>query len=396
MPSGAVRPRQGRSIRNDGVILQATQELLAEEGWAGVSLNSVARRAQLSVRPVRDRYADRRELVAAAWEQLIAPLWASSVAAVVSAADAADEGALLTALTPFARPGGIHRAGGELVMVAAHDEDVRAIVADAAILPLARLLDGSARGRARAAIHGYAAMLALGLLLESWREGAAEVDLVGFARRLAAAFREPSRPRRLPSAGAPHLDEGAVIDTGEPVWDAVLRATLRQVGTRGYESATVESIVAEAGCSQSVLFHRYPTKGEAFLDATRRMFGAATALNVAYQQRMAHAHSPGIAETIMLREYMRPGREVERVIGLEQYRLAWHDAAMRAALHSEQLPMREAFLREHADLAVGEARALLHVELAMGMGPVLLAQLVPEAWELPYDVVTVPLIDRPG
>ena len=381
-------------MRNDATILQATLDLLAEEGWVGLSHTRVARRAHLSVRPVRDRYADRSDLAAAVWEHLIAPRWTASMAAVLAAADAGDDAMLLAALDPFARPASTHRAGGELLMVAAHDDDVRAIVADEAIAPLARALDGSATGRTRAAVHGYAAMLALGLLLESWREGAAEIDLSGIVHRVAAAFREPTRARRLPSAAAPHLDQGAVIDTGEPLWDSVLRATLRQVGTRGYESATVESIVAEAGCSQTVLFHRYPTKGDAFLDATRRMFGAATALNVDYQQRMAHTHSPGLAEAIMLREYMRPGREVERVIGLEQYRLAWHDPAMRAALQAEQRPMHEAILRDHSHLPLGEARTLLHAELAMGMGPVLLAQLIPEAGALPYDVVTVPLIDR--
>lgn len=391
---GTARPRQERSVRNDEAILRASVGLLADEGTAGLALGRVARRAGLSVRPVRDRYSDRTALAAAVWDHLLAPTWAESIEAVIAAADSGDERALLAALTPFARPADPHRAAGELLMLAAHDEGVRAIVSDAAIAPLTRVLGGSGVGRTRAAAQGYAAMLALGLLLESWREGATEVDLSGLAQRVSAAFRAQAKPRRLPSAAAPHLDEGAVIDTGDPLWDAVLRATLRQVGTRGYEAATVESIVAEAGCSQTVLFRRYATKREAFLDATRRMFGAATALNVAYQQRMAKVHSPGVAEAIILREYMRPGREVERVIGLEQYRLAWHDHAMREALQAEQRPVQEAFLRAHADLPPGDARALLHAELAMGMGTVLLAQLVPEAWALPYDVVTVPLIDR--
>lgn len=395
MQTQAPRARQERSIRNDARILAATQSLLAEEGWPGLALGRVAERAGLSVRPIRDRYADRLTLAATAWQDLIAPGWESSMAAVISAADAADARTLGTALRPFARPGVLHRAAGELLMIAAHDEQMRAVVEDAAITPLIRSLDPrTSGGRQRAAMHGYAVMLALGLLLESWRPGAARVDLSGALDRIADALRRPAEPTRLPTARAPHLDRGVVIDTGEPLWDAVLRATIHQVGTRGYEAATVEAIVSEAGCSQTVLFHRYATKGEAFLDATRRMFGAATELNAAYQERMADAHSLGVAEAIMLREYMRPGREIERVVGLEQYRIAWHDEQMRFALETEQKAVRQALRRAHSDLPAAEARARLHLEFAMGMGPVLLAQLVPDAWALPFDVVTVPLIDR--
>ena len=387
-------PGVERLARNDRLVVEASAAVLAEDGWSGLALSRVARRAGLSVSPVRDRYPHRLALAAAAWEQVHGPVWGDSVSAVIDAADAADARNLGAALQPFLKPSAELRASGELLMVAAHDEQVRALVTDLALAPLTRCLSPTLAGSPeRAAIRGYVVMLALGLLLESWRSHAPHVDLTIPLEDLASVFRTPGVPRSLPAERAAHLDEPPIIDTGDALWDAVLHATLRQIGTYGYEAATVEAIVSEAGCSESVLFRRYATKSDAFLDATRRMVGAATELNVDYQSRMAESYSPGLAEAIMMREFMRPGREVERGIGLEQFRLAWHDERLADDIEAEQGPIVTAFLESLAHLSEGEALARLHLEFAMGMGTVWLAALLPESWELPYDVVTVPLID---
>lgn len=255
------------------------------------------------------------------------------------------------------------------------------------------LTSGTAERRSIAATHGYVTMLAFGLVLESWRPGVRQLALQAEMQRVATALASPSRARRLPTDGARHLDESAVIDTGDVLWDSMLRAVLTQVGTRGFEAATVQSIAAEAGCSETVLFRRYATKREAFLDATRRMFGAATALNVTYQRNVAARHSPGVAEAIMLREFLRPGRDLARIIGLEQHRLAQHDPLMREALEYEQRGFRKSFTAEHPQLTTAQVSARIHLEFVLGMGPVLLAQLHPPAWELALDTVTVPLLD---
>lgn len=384
--------RPAHLARNDALIVDAAAALLSDEGWSALTLAGVAQRAGLSVRPVRDRYSDRIQLAHAAWDRVIAPSWSRSMERVLDCATAGDVPALASALAPFLHPDPAHRAAGELLLIAAHDDDVRAVVAAAALRPLEEALD-PAQSRTRAAARSYAVMLALGLMLESWRSTAEGVDITTPLTRLAAVLHEPGEPVSLPPDRATHLDEGPVIDTGDSMWDAVLVATLRQVGTRGYEAATVEAIVSEAGCSQSVLFRRYATKSDAFFDATRRMVGAAMELNVAYQQRVATEHSPGIAEAVMMREFMRAGREVERIISLEQYRLAWHDEQLRAAVAAEQAPVQAAYLASLSHISEDEAQARLHLELAIGMGTVLLSQLVPASWHLPYDAITVPLID---
>ena len=346
------------------------------------------------MRPVRDRYADRTALASDAWERVIAPVWSSSMSAVIHSADSGDATGLAAALAPFTHPDTVHRAAGELLMVAAHDADLRGVLHEHALTPLAQVLSTRTPTEAqRAGIRGYVVICALGLLMESWRSTARDVDLTGPLESLARALRSPVSPTPLPDERAEHLDEGAVIDTGDALWDAVLRSTLRQVGTNGYEAATVEAIVAEAGCSQTVLFRHYPTKAEAFFDATRRMVGPATELNLAFQQRMAAEHSPGIAEALMLQEFMRPERSVERVIGIEQYRLAWHNPHLRAGLEAEQRVAQDRYLASLGDVPAQEAQARLHMEFALGMGPVLLGQLLPDSRSIPFDVVSVPFLE---
>ena len=387
-------PRQGRSTRNDALIVQATADLLADHGWPAITFVGVAHRAGLSERPVRDRYSTHLQLATAAWEEVIAPVLADSLASVLSVVSSGDAHDLASAFDPFLRPDRRHRAAAEMLSLAAHNEGARAAVT-ATLTHVKEALDPSRTGGPRqAATQGYAVMLALGLLMEFWRKGTHELDLTSSLVALASVLENPAEPVDLPPQRATHLDEAPVIDTGDPLWDAVLIATLRLVGTRGYEAATVEAIVAEAGCSQSVLFRHYATKADAFFDATRRMIGRATQLNVDYQALLVGQYSRGIAEAVMMREFMRPGREIPRIIELEQYRLAWHHETMRVYVETEQAPVHAAYLETLTDVSGVEAQARLHLELALGMGTVLLAQLIPDAWQLPYDVVTVPLLDR--
>lgn len=67
--------------------------------------------------------------------------------------------------------------------------------------------------------------------------------------------------------------------TGDPAWDAILTATLDCVGELSYEAATIDAIDAAGGYTHTVIFTRYRTKQDLFIDATDRIMGRlATAL----------------------------------------------------------------------------------------------------------------------
>lgn len=397
-------PRQVRSIRNDERILDAAFALGAEQGWAGMTFPAVAQRAGLSVRPIRDRFADRSELAAAAWVERVHPRLAPRLEGLAHALDLVrKEGlgevdALSDALGEFVHPDAGLRLSLDLMIVSSYDVTVRGAL-DSTLLPWLRawLAQGpGGPGPADAARRAYLLSTALGLAMEGLRRAVPEVGLEAEYALLAQALAAPHEPQQQPTASAEHLDEGFVVGKADPEGDALLRATLEQVGTRGYDAATTAAIARATGRTEGLLFSRYAAKADLFFDATQRSIAQATQMNIDYQARIAAASSIGMSEAVAMRELMRPGRERNRIVALEQYRLVWHDADLRERYRQVQEPVLEAYVASifHGDPVASRARA--HLELARGSGPIMLAQLIPESWQLPYDVVTIPLLDDVG
>ena len=93
-----------------------------------------------------------------------------------------------------------------------------------------------------------------------------------------------------------------------------------------------------AGYTEGLLFARYATKRDLFVDATARMTEPATRLNQAMSDDLAKRYSWGISDAVMMREFMRPGRERVRTIVLEQYRLASHQPDVQAVVEGGSAP----------------------------------------------------------
>lgn len=395
------RARQDRSIRNDARIIDAAFTLTSERGWAGLTFPGVAERSGLSLRPVRDRFADRSELAAAVWVERVAPALASTITSLIEAHASIVDGrphdgnALANALIPFTRPSAELRAAAELIIVSGYDPLVQGAIGRStcpALRDWIRPRHG-AISRAESARRAYLLSTALGLLAQGLNWPTGELDLTPEFLKVAAALGADREPVEQPSNSADYLDRGADFNTGDPAWDALLQATLDQVGARGYEAATTAAIARASGYTEGLLFGRYASKQDLFFDASRRMIGSATRLNADYQREIAASSSPGMSEAVMIREFMRPGREHLRIISLEQHRLGWHDAEFQSAINSLQEPVVQEFIAQSGQADPQRALASVHLEFAGGIGPVLLAQLLPETWDLPYDVVTIPLLE---
>lgn len=362
---------------------------------------AVAQHAGLSVRPIRDRFADRSELAAATWVERVHPRLASRLEGLVHAFDlvrkqgVGEAAALSDALREFVHPDAGLRLSLDLMIVSSYDVTVRGAL-DSTLLPWLRAWLTQQPGGptpADAARRAYLLSTALGLAMEGLRREVPTAGLDTEVAYLAQALAAPSDPQPQPAASAEHLDEGFVVGKADPEGDALLRATLEQVGTRGYDAATTAAIARATGRTEGLIFSRYAAKSDLFFEATQRSVAQATQMNVDYQERIAAASSIGMSEAVAMRELMRPGRERNRIAALEQYRLVWRDAGLRERYRQVQEPVLEAYVASvfHGDLVASRARA--HLELARGSGPLLLAQLIPESWQLPYDVVTIPLLD---
>ncbi|MBU6245915.1 MAG: TetR/AcrR family transcriptional regulator [Actinomycetales bacterium] len=386
-------PRQQRSIRNDERILDSAVAILDEEGWGELAISRVARRAGLNPSTVGARYLNRQELAAAAWQHRLAGPLMQSLRPLAEACDGRPVSgpALFHLLDPFMYPDATTRAAIEILVVAAYEPVIAQAVHDTIGPQLTEWLvhARSTASRAKAARHALLIATGLGFVLESRRWAGLDADFSAELHGLADALSHPTAPVRLPSARAEGLDAPLEPGTGNEAWDAALRATVACVGERGYESATIEAITAASGYSRTVIFARYPTKLDLFMDATDRMLADSVRAGMAYQELLA-GHGPGIADTCYLRELMRPERTSLRTLTLEQVRLAPHHERLRSAIRDALLDAQRMLAQLQPNASPPAIRGRMITETAVTTGTGLVAQLQPDAWSLPFDTVLVP------
>lgn len=395
------RTRQRRSIANDRAAIDATVALLDTGGWEACSVLSIAQACGLSRTPILERFGDRTGIAAAAWDERLAPVMRQALVGALRTVgtpeNPTDAAELLASFEPFFDPDANMRAAGEILLVSRYIEPLAQAVASTVGAELDRWLAPrpGRLTRDQAARHAMVAILALGMLIEV-RTGhpasatgiAAEIE--SFARALDT--RVPAV--RLPSTRALHPVSPPAFDLDDPALADLLTATLHEVGDRGYEAATLRRIALASGFSKGLVFARYASKRDLFLDATDRMLLLAARANEVFQQQVATSTSAGIADATITRETMRPEVRRIRTITTEQFRLAWHDDQMQATFKAVQDAMSTDLCDASPTLTPATAQGRVFVEFARGIGMGVVADLHADAWKLPYDVVLVPLIDR--
>lgn len=383
-------PRQRRALRNDDAILTAACDVVVRDGWGALTPGRVAAVAGLSRPTVLQRHPDRAALSVALWQGRLAQPWVDAVAPIMRfPGGPIDSDELAAMLAAFITPGPTLAAAVELLTVSSYTPSLRQAMQaslsgiEQAVAPVRGCTSSSLAAR-----RAFLLSLAVGIVLEERRQGGLDLDIRGALTGLARAISDPSQPTPLPAAAATHLDDRPVFNTGDDTWDAVLGATLDCVGDLGFDAATVELIASTAGFTRTVIFRRYASKYALFKDASERMFAPAVLLNDAYQQRIAARRSTAIAEACFVRELMRPHRDRVRLITLEQVRLAAHDDELQQSIREAlQNPQRSMSPADQAELVT---------EMAISVGVLLVAQLFPDTWALPYDVVFTPWRDTTG
>ncbi len=221
-----------RKQRNDALVLDAVEQVLAQEGWANLSVRSIAHAASVSEQLVRNRSTDARELAGWYFRERGAPILRAQLEGLIGtlsledATPAPDPDVAAACFAPFADANVTLRAAMELVLVANVDAELRAVV----VATLAAFLDTYVRPHrepeqaALAAQRAYAIARALGLVLIARLDTVAgsDFDVVGHA--FAAVVKRVGAPRGLPRTRARHLDGWFPFDTGSERRDALLRA----------------------------------------------------------------------------------------------------------------------------------------------------------------------------
>lgn len=391
------RVRQSRAVANDERILDAAEAILAEDGWEEASVLRVAERAGLSRRAVLSRYGDRAGIVSAVWTaRLAAPLLVALEGVIATQNAPGSDRGLSNGLAPLMRPSPQLRAAAEVLIVASFQGDVNDAVLAALREPLDTWLTPNRKGltRSRASRNVALLGLALGVLVETRSyPDITDFDVATELGHVAWALQQEVAPHRLPATRAAYLEAEPILDP-DPGMAAMLAAVLRLVGRDGYEAATVDRIAAECGRTSGFIFGHYRNKRDLFLDASERALAQAEEASEAFLDGLSQSLPPGIADAVLTREIMRPDFRGLRTNTLEQYRLSWHDDDFLAAFLAPRTTYVQRIINSEPGLSLPRARGRAFIGLARGIGYALLAQLSPDIYALPHDVVSVPLIDR--
>ncbi|MBU6245031.1 MAG: TetR/AcrR family transcriptional regulator [Actinomycetales bacterium] len=392
------RSRPSHAQRNDSRIHRAALAVLDEVGWDRLSINRVAKAADLSNGALLGRFPDASALGLSLWADPLRPALTHALATAfdsgVLAADAADPVPFLDAMGAFVHPSAHVSGALDLILGSRFDPALRPGVADEFAAWL-RAAIGDADDPARAPRIAAIATWAFGLILFRNRPWLGSMDITPALRHMHRALQQPARPGSPPAHPAQHL-HASPFDTGDPRIDEVLQRTLASIGDIGYRRTRLRDIAESSGTSEGLIFSRYPTKLDVFLAINRAGYAQAYAETIDYQRRIADTHGPGLAEAALWREYLNPAIVDRQVVGTETDRLSLYDPRMRDLTHAEDTAVLEEQLRGTPDERRAELTGYVHVEFASGHGLPVLGQLVPDAHALPLNVILEPyLTDHP-
>ena len=392
------RSSRSRTVdRNRELLLAAAADVIVELGWDQLTYSAVAETAGLTNRPLATRFPTKSDLAIGLWDSMSARSLLGHMLSLIdlmvnAGSGVADPRTLTTALSPFIRPRRDSVVAIELLAACAVDMILRDHVSASINATLGSHLLGPSRGdRTGAAQRSYVAITAVGLLMTSRQPQLMSVDVTPQIIALAEALQRPAPHRRLPSVNVDHM-KSTVVVTDDPNLDLLLNATIDTVASTGYHAASTARIVAAAGLSEGLLYGRFNSKLDLFLDATERAHVRSFDINRDLQLDLARRYDAGVAEAVMLREFQRPEHARERVLAIERQRLSWHEPQMRASALRVERDLLRRMTTESPTGDPVEASAELLWSLSLGNGANLLPFLLPEIWRLPYDVVTTSLL----
>lgn len=398
------RARSKRAEVNDRVLLDAARAMTVDLGWDAVNLHAVAKRVGMTSRAMDDRFGSRTSVAVAVW--MDGP-GAAVTSCIVELVDALVPGAgesgqdLPAAVAGFdrlLRPDATLVAALELMCAATFDGMLRDAIAVDVVRSLGDrlVLDPTADPRRQvvAAQVAYVVVTALGLLLAYRRPGAAAVNHAPLVRDIARALANPSKPSKLPDVESPQMRLEFEQAAADP-YEALLQGTLFEVADHGYAASTLARIVAAVGVTQGLVYARHKNKLELFMAATAWRHEAAIQGNADMFAALAHQLGPGRAEAVLWREYLRPEHQRGRSLALEQLRVGWREPVLQAATDAAEAAFTENTVASNPGFERESIVSRIHLDFAQGYGAELLPTFIPLAWNLPFDVVTVPLLGGP-
>lgn len=390
-------PTPGRRETNkalrDAMLFEAAVEIGVSEGLGAVSLHGVSKRAGLSKTTAITRFENPDALAAKIWRERYWPSildYFETLMNTLDAARASGDAKPLAELLQRKWNGPENIFQTELLIQSRFREPLGLAVQET----LGEYVRSQgAAGDADAARRHYLMALVIGRGIAHPFERELKIKPAEGYRHIAAALIEDAKPVKLPSFRATHIDVPHDLAPGDPALNTLLNTTLNLIGKYGFDWVTVRKIAKVAGYTEGLIFGRYKTKLEMFRDATRRQAEAGIAENEKFWNEVFANYSEGIASAIEIVEFSYVGRDQQRMVTLEQIRLTYHDEVM---FKDFAKLLRGGYKNYAAGDFTGRYKESLSEYFALyalSFGVYVTAMLNPDAWRLPFDVVTVPLTE---
>ena len=371
-------------------LMDGVTSLLSENGWDAVNAFAISKAAGTSTRPAYDRFPERSMVAVAFWnsraketlnKQLV-PLW-RQVAGFVDGDVTNFLAGCEFILSPSPEADGLT----ELLLAAAFEEGLRGRITEH-FEELLVAATGTASptdiDRARSL---YSWSLIIGLLVSNRRLHCRASEAATFLAMVAERLKVPADPSQLPDDRAEFMAL-QVIQTGDPVRDAFLNATLTGIATNGYRATTFESITRDASVSEGAIFSRYKDKMTILLEIIERRQREAIQAGVDFQRELMAKYETPIVNAISFREVFRPENRPAVNLAAEVERLARQDSRLLARINAAV-----AVIIEDATASLSETDRMamegqLNLALALGVGTQTMALFTEDGWKLPFDAVT--------
>jgi AcrR family transcriptional regulator len=392
--------RRARVAQTDQAILNATIAILNRSGYAALTLNAIARDCGKSTTTVTKRFATPTESAAAAWRAHYGAIAVRDLQELLRHAGLLDEpgdpNALIGTLEALHQPNPDWRSISELLLISAFEP------------PLREAISHDLRGTTQrwctpnpphpnpilATQRAYVLILGLGLTLIGAHPNRDHGDIHSAFHTLQRALRNPSAPQTAPSLIAAMPLEANHFDfhTQDPRERQLLTALLEVIAERGIDRATTQAIALAAHSNEGLLFNRYASKIDAFLDAMNQHQRLYIQKQNAAALALSAEHPAALVDTAVIQRSLHPDREAPRAVAMEYLRMTRYHPHVAEHLTQTQRALREQILQANPTAPHATIDGWLSYGLAIGAGLGILPLLLPEAHRLPYNVVLEPLL----
>ena len=392
--------RRAEAVRNDELFLDAGLELLRERGPDRMAALELARSAGLTTGAVYARYENPAEIMVGLWQQRIATPMRMFLENSLEALVDGSETARASVTRALANPSGPLRPGVSMLIAATRIPELAEVVRPDLEAWMADLdIDvGSSEARQKQKVFVAAA---LGCLMF------ATVDMFdhddwAFLQRIAESANSDRTFGRFPlPEPAPPAD--LVVETGEPVRDAIVNGAARVIANGGLERATTQRIARAAGLQPNEIFGVYRTRTELFAEVAKSVLtDILSGGRSITRPRPDHDDASTWQERFLVdkvseyRSLLQPTQTENRRLRLEFLLAACHDDSIGTAMQQVDQDVNRAVSRDLGSvLGIDSSIALLTVRLVRtsGFGALLLEELLGQFAELDLRYFFEPLVE---